>query len=703
MFIFIKWKIVRSIGFALGLLIFQGSDAFGQNLFVNGSMNGPVGTSRVPTSWSINSSTPDINNAASDAHIPNAGGVYPWTSSATVSPTASPDGGTFESTVCEDGGINEGFQQTISGLIVGKQYRFRYYWARTPCVRQGSDHYNANARPNAVVTGMTGYANPTNSGAPFWTWQTVDQVLTATATTATFNMRPVYISALNTSTIAGYISWDGFKLEPINSVPVAVNDMLTGQVPGSPATIANLLINDTDLEGPLSPGNISFVAPAGATGVTTDGQGDVTGFTVPGEGTWSLNSSTGAVTFTPQAGFTGDPTPIRYKVKDAAGAVSNTATITIDFNSPVTVGGTVYNDNNGMTGGPDGPPVSGVTVSLFAIDGTTVLATTATDANGNYSFPNQVPGNYIIGVTPPGGYQNVSATDNTTPADGRSPITVGSTAVAGINFGINQPPVAVSDTIVNQTEGMAATIANLLANDTDPDGGTLSPDSISLVAPGNATSIATDPQGDITGFAVPGQGIWSLNSSTGALTFTPQSGFTGDPTPVVYSVTDAAGLSSAPAIAFIDFRATPDLTPVVILPINQLGAGATRDFIVRLTELRQVATASPIGINIVVPSGYSISFTGSTTQVALLAGGQYTVSNSQWNAFPVSTTSINLQSANSFAVTAGGQTAISFKLTRTTVLTGSQGNITVKIYADPNRTYDSVPANNFYSRIITAN
>ena len=48
--------------------------------------------------------------------------------------------------------------------------------------------------------------------------------------------------------------------------------------------------------------------------------------------------------------------------------------------------------------------VSGVTITLYASDGVTVLATTVTDANGNYIFTGlNANTNYIVGLTPPTG------------------------------------------------------------------------------------------------------------------------------------------------------------------------------------------------------------------------------------------------------------------------------------------------------------
>src|SRR5262249_19133428 len=69
----------------------------------------------------------------------------------------------------------------------------------------------------------------------------------------------------------------------------------------------------------------------------------------PGEGTWSVNTTTGAITFTPATGFTGDPTPIQYTVNDAQGNTSNPATVTVDFvqRPPVAVNDSSLNNQPG--------------------------------------------------------------------------------------------------------------------------------------------------------------------------------------------------------------------------------------------------------------------------------------------------------------------------------------------------------------------
>jgi len=104
------------------------------------------------------------------------------------------------------------------------------------------------------------------------------------------------------------------------------------------------------------------------------------------------------------------------------------------------IAGTVFIDGDGQTAGVGGTPRSGVTVTLYASNGTTVLATTTTDASGNYSF-NASQGNYIVGITAPSGFSNISSTD-ATPTNGLTNVTLATTAVTGTNFGIQRPPAA---------------------------------------------------------------------------------------------------------------------------------------------------------------------------------------------------------------------------------------------------------------------
>jgi hypothetical protein len=71
--------------------------------------------------------------------------------------------------------------------------------------------------------------------------------------------------------------------------------------------------------------------------------------------------------------------------------------------APIEIGNRVWRDSNGNgIQDPDEPPIAGVTVSLYAPNGTTLLGTAVTDANGEYYFSSATgtsTGNAIYGIT----------------------------------------------------------------------------------------------------------------------------------------------------------------------------------------------------------------------------------------------------------------------------------------------------------------
>jgi hypothetical protein len=88
------------------------------------------------------------------------------------------------------------------------------------------------------------------------------------------------------------------------------------------------------------------------------------------------------------------------------------------FSQPInnSIGDRVWldSDNNGNQNGTE-PGISGVTVTLFASDGLTIVATTVTDANGNYLFSGlPATTNYIVGLTLPAGMTYTSSAGTTT-------------------------------------------------------------------------------------------------------------------------------------------------------------------------------------------------------------------------------------------------------------------------------------------------
>jgi len=108
------------------------------------------------------------------------------------------------------------------------------------------------------------------------------------------------------------------------SAPYAKDDKVKGET-GHPVSI-NVTSNDVDRQNDMAVNTVSFVQ-----GKDTDKDGDNNKLSTS-EGTWKVDE-TGLVTFTPKSHFTGDPTPIKYTVKDKEGKASNIATISIDYSN----------------------------------------------------------------------------------------------------------------------------------------------------------------------------------------------------------------------------------------------------------------------------------------------------------------------------------------------------------------------------------
>ena len=133
---------------------------------------------------------------------------------------------------------------------------------------------------------------------------TTDRIITIDVKNTTFGTT----SATAISTI---------HVTAVNDAPVAVND--TGSAPAGAAVTMNVLGNDTDIDDALDPASVHI------TGTTNPGDSLV----VAGEGAWFVNTTTGAITFTPVSGFIGRPTAITYTVADASGDRSVAATVSI--------------------------------------------------------------------------------------------------------------------------------------------------------------------------------------------------------------------------------------------------------------------------------------------------------------------------------------------------------------------------------------
>ncbi|MCP9762763.1 hypothetical protein, partial [Lacihabitans soyangensis] len=201
--------------------------------------------------------------------------------------------------------------------------------------------------------------------------------------------------------------------------PVAIPDSSIGNSVG--ATVSkNIISNDT-----LQNGNVPLASEV-IIDLNPFNLGIDVILNVPGEGTWSLNPSTGIISFTPLSTFKLDPTPIDYKLTEISTGLSDTTKVKVDYvaiaendtadyaGTPVTVNVTT-NDTGGDTVDP-------TTVTLLDPANPTVPATTVTVAGEGTWTVNPTTG--AVTFTPVPGFVSAPVTTNDTGGDTVDPTTV---------------------------------------------------------------------------------------------------------------------------------------------------------------------------------------------------------------------------------------------------------------------------------------
>ena len=223
----------------------------------------------------------------------------------------------------------------------------------------------------------------------------------------------------------------------IDYAPVATNDVGT-YIPGSPSGSIDILANDTtgDVVDPTTVTLELTGLPGTASCTFTDVDGDCVEVTIPGEGVWTVDETTGAAVFTPETGYTGDPV-ITYTVEDAEGNPTS-ATITLTtVPLPMTISGTVFYDYNQLLNNTvDGlhyipPGINAVLVQVNSDGSEEVVEVTAVPSMYE---PN--PGQYSF--TSGSGYEEYYVMlSTTTPAIGSEPPVNSSLPPTYINTGEN--------------------------------------------------------------------------------------------------------------------------------------------------------------------------------------------------------------------------------------------------------------------------
>ncbi|TFH00591.1 MAG: tandem-95 repeat protein, partial [Calditrichales bacterium] len=303
-------------------------------------------------------------------------------------------------------------------------------------------------------------------------------------------------------------------IHSVNDAPVANRDAV--ETNEDTPVIINVLANDTDIDGVLVPASVNAIQ------------------TLNGRGTFSVNTTTGAITYTPYANVSGED-GVLYTVEDDSGAVSNQTWAMI----------TILPQND--------PPVAGNDNAAVNEDESVVINVLSNDSDPDGSL---VPSSVIIATAPRSGSTSVNSTTGAitytpdanyfgndafqyTVNDNEGGVSNRATVSVTIRS-VNDIPIAQDD--LSSVDEDGSVVVNVLVNDSDADG--------SLVAA--SVTVVTQPQ----------SGSTSVNPGTGAVTYTPNANYNGNDS-FQYTVRDNSGDTSN--------RATVRITvnPVNDVPVAQ--------------------------------------------------------------------------------------------------------------------------------------
>ncbi|MGE3446348.1 MAG: hypothetical protein AB7H92_02055 [Microbacteriaceae bacterium] len=289
----------------------------------------------------------------------------------------------------------------------------------------------------------------------------------------------------------------------ITYLPEAADDSDLGNVLGTSVNV-DVLANDT---GNWTAGTVRLM----------DGLLPVMTLTVAGEGTWTVEADD-TVTFAPEPGFLTDPGVVYYRVRDITGDYA-TAIVTVtylpaaaddsDLDNAVstTVNVAVLSNDTGDfvpasvrvvgTGGP---------VLQVVVSGE---GTWQANSDGTITFFPEV--GFLLDPAPID-YEVTDVTGDT----------------VGAQLTVTYLPTVAPDVKNGNVIGSPA-VLSVVSNDT----GDFDLSTLRVIDPGTDLGVLT--------LVVPGEGRWDVDTLLGRLTFTPESGYMGNPTPVNYEIVDLSG------------------------------------------------------------------------------------------------------------------------------------------------------------------
>ncbi len=309
----------------------------------------------------------------------------------------------------------------------------------------------------------------------------------------------------------------------VSYAPELQDDESLGNIPGDTVTI-DVAENDPTFD--IDPTTIAIV-----------GANSGSDLSVTGEGLWSIDPETAEMVFTPEPSFAGDPAPISYTLSDFDGNAAKPAEVVVDY-LPVT------RDDESL-----GHPVGGiVTIDVLENDPSNDLdATSVSIDDARYDKATRsltIPGvgtwsvdpvNGSITITPLPGVRSPEEPVTYTVLDDDGNVSEGAQLVIG-----RLPlPVARADESDDNELGTSVTI-DVLANDPTDN---IDPSTVKIIGADLLT-------GELS---IGDEGDWSVDHTTGAITFKPRPRFDENPTPISYIATDELGVETSPAMVTVTY------------------------------------------------------------------------------------------------------------------------------------------------------
>ena len=365
------------------------------------------------------------------------------------------------------------------------------------------------------------------------------------------------------------------------AVPVTATTFTTGASDPSGGTVTGYLIGFPAGADSITVGSTTYTSTTFATAFPT---GSVF---VP-------VANIGTVSVDPAGAGSGPASVgIPFRPVDNAGVPSSIVyTATVPFGAGSTVSGNVFDDGNGLTDfaiNGTGTNAGGLTAYLVDANTGAVVSSSPVAANGAYSFANVANGSYTVVISATAGQASNPTTNlpnnwvtmgegiNTTSdglPDGRvTPVVVNNASVGGVNFGIEQRPIAGGTTLPSQTNP----------------GGTVS---VSVPASTFQTG-SSDADGVITSFTITGFPTNATSISIGG---------------IVYTATGGNGTTAFPATG-------------VIVPIAAIGSISVDPFDGAVTVAIRFTATDNAGATSSVPGSANVPFAPGMADLAVQKNG----------------------------------------------------------------------------------